>query len=353
MDIHLEKGMHCVDCHFEQDVHGDARLYGEVRAACEIQCVDCHGTITAEATLKTSGPASAEGHDLSQKRTPFGKRLFERLGGKLVQNSMVEQDLQWEIVQTKDTITPGHKHYNEKSALSKTVRMTPDGRFAWGDVPGGDDSQCAHANSNMSCIACHSAWNTSCFGCHLPQKANLKMPSLHYEGDVSRNYVSYNFQTLRDDVYMLARDGTATGNRIGPCRSACAIHVTSYNDKRESIYTQQQTISGDGLSGIAFSTNVPHTVRGGPPHSPELRDPEIHRHLASETKMCTDCHVSVANDNNAWMATLLMQGSNYVNFIGRFCWVAAGEHGFEAVQVTERDEPQAVIGSSLHKLAYP
>ena len=181
----------------------------------------------------------------------------------------------------------------------------------------------------------------------------MKMPSLHNEGDVSRNYVSYNFQTLRDDVYMLARDGTATGNRIGPCRSACAIHVTSYNDNRESIYTQQQTVSGDGLSGIAFSTNVPHTVRGGPPRTPELRDPSVHRHIPSETKMCTDCHLSVENDNNAWMATLLMQGSNYVNFVGRFCWVAAGEHGFEAVEVTERDEPQAVIGSSLHKLAFP
>ena len=22
-DIHLEKGMHCVDCHFRQDAHGD------------------------------------------------------------------------------------------------------------------------------------------------------------------------------------------------------------------------------------------------------------------------------------------------------------------------------------------
>ena len=144
-----------------------------------------------------------------------------------------------------------------------------------------------------------------------------------------------------------------TGNRIGPCRSACAVHVTSYNDKRESIYTQQQTISGDGLSGIAFSTNVPHTVRGGPPRTPELRNPDVHRHIPSETKMCTDCHVSAANDNNAYMATLLMQGSNFVNFMGRFCWVAAGEDGFEGVVVTERDEPQAVIGSTLHKLAYP
>src|SRR5207302_140035 len=25
MDIHLEKGMHCVDCHFSQDVHGNNR----------------------------------------------------------------------------------------------------------------------------------------------------------------------------------------------------------------------------------------------------------------------------------------------------------------------------------------
>ncbi len=356
MDIHLEKGMHCVDCHFQQDVHGNSMLYNEVRAACEIQCIDCHGTIAAEATLKTSGPAAApdgKGTDLAQKRTPFGKRLFERQGSKLIQNSMVEKGLSWEVVQVKATITPGNPHFNEKSALAKTVRFGDDGQFAWGDVPTEGERPCAHANENMSCIACHSAWNTSCFGCHLPQRANMKMPSLHNEGDVSRNYVSYNFQTLRDDVYMLARDGLVTGNRIGPCRSACAVHVTSYNANRESIYTQQQTISGDGLSGIAFSTNVPHTVRGGPPHTAELRHPDVHRGLSSETKMCTDCHVSVANDNNAYLATLLMQGSNFVNFMGRFCWVAAGEHGFEGVVVTERDEPQAVIGSTLHKLAYP
>lgn len=354
MDIHLEKGMHCVDCHFQQDVHGNTMVYNEVRAAGEIQCIDCHGTVTAKTSLRTSGPAAPQGGtDLSQKRTPFGKRLFEQQGDALIQNSMVEKGRSWEVLQVKDTITPGSKHYNEKSALAKTVRFGPDNNFVWGNVPPGGEKDCAHCNKNMSCIACHSSWNTSCFGCHLPQRANLKMPNLHNEGDVSRNYVSYNFQTLRDDVYMLARDGNVTGNRIGPCRSACAVHVTSYNDKRESIYTQQQTISGDGLSGIAFSTNVPHTVRGGPPHTPEMRDINVHRHLPSETKMCTDCHVAAANNNNAFMATLLMQGSNYVNFMGRFCWVAAGEHGFEAVAVSERDEPQAVIGSTLHKLAYP
>ena len=71
---------------------------------------------------------------------------------------------------------------------------------------------------------------------------------------------------------MLARDGNVTGNRIGPARSSCAIHVGSYNANRESIYVQQQTISAEGMSGIAFSTNVPHTVRGGPHVRPTARN---------------------------------------------------------------------------------
>jgi hypothetical protein len=44
-DIHLEKGMHCSDCHLAQDSHGNGQLYGETRNAVEIDCTDCHGTI--------------------------------------------------------------------------------------------------------------------------------------------------------------------------------------------------------------------------------------------------------------------------------------------------------------------
>jgi hypothetical protein len=131
------------------------------------------------------------------------------------------------------------------------------------------------------------------------------------------------------------------------------VHVGSYNQNRESIYVQQQTISGDGMSGIAFSSNVPHTVRGGPAAARNSRDPADFRPGVSETKNCTDCHVSNDNDNNAIMAQLLMQGTNFVNFIGRYCWVGSGEDGLSAVVVTENEEPQAVIGSTLHRLAYP
>src|SRR5438093_7502582 len=111
--------------------------------------------------------------------------------------------------------------------------------------------------------------------------ANRKMRMLHNEGLTTRNWTAYNFQVLRDDAFFLGRDGTVTNNRIAPVRSACAILVSSQNQSRSWLYYMQQTISAEGFSGQAFSTFVPHTVR------------------ATETKQCSDCHVSGAGDNNA------------------------------------------------------
>ena len=331
-DIHLEKGMHCIDCHFAQDSHGDGKLYGETRNAIEVDCVDCHGTIQQRATLKTSGIAApAGGTDLERLRTPWGERRFYWDGDKLFQRSMLEPNQQWEVVQVLDSITPGNPHYNEKSRLAKTIQK--DG-VTWGGA-NDDQSQLAHQNSQMTCYACHSSWAPTCYGCHLPMVANQKMPMLHNEGLTTRNWTSYDFQVLRDDVFSLAIDGTVTGHRVAPVRSACAVLVGSQNNNRDWIYYQQQTVSAEGFSGQAFSTFVPHTVR------------------SKETKGCTDCHVSKAGDNNSWMTQLLLLGTNYMNFMGRYIYVATGKKGFEAIAVTEHDEPPAVIGSDLQKLAYP
>jgi hypothetical protein len=332
-DIHLEKGMHCTDCHFEQDNHGNGKLYGETRNAVEIDCVDCHGTIAKKSTLRSSAAAAlASGTDLSILRTPFGQRRFYWLNGKLYQRSMVDKDREpWEVVQVVDTITPGNSHYSEASRLAKTILK--DGQ-TWG-AANPNDGALAHANSKMTCYTCHSSWTTSCFGCHLPMTANRKAPMLHNEGLTTRNYTSYNFEVLRDDIYMLGVDGTVTKNRIAPTRSTCAVVVSSQNANRDSLYYQQQTISAEGFSGFAFSSYYPHTVR------------------AKETKTCTSCHVSQCGDNNAWMAQLLMQGTNLVNQIGRYVYVAEGSKGFEAVTVAEHDDPPAVFGSDLQQIAYP
>ncbi|HET6199372.1 MAG TPA: hypothetical protein VFD93_03450, partial [Candidatus Acidoferrales bacterium] len=145
-DLHLEKGMQCVDCHFAQDAHGTGKLYNEPRAAIAIHCTDCHGTIRQKATLLTSGPASPEGGiNLAALRTPWGEREFYWQDGKLFQRSMMQRDLQWEVTQVLETITPGNLHYNEKSRLAKTIRT--DGA-TWGDVPA-SDAALAHPGSSM------------------------------------------------------------------------------------------------------------------------------------------------------------------------------------------------------------
>src|SRR5207245_533602 len=269
----------------KQAVRGGGKLYGEPRAAVEIDCIDCHGTVSARASLVTSGPASA-GTDLTSLTTPFGEPRFTSRRGRVMQKSMVTEGVEWEVPQVLDTITPGNPRYREASRLAKTIQR--DGA-TWGDA-GADPKALAHANRNITCYACHSAWTTSCFGCHLSMKANQKKPNLHNEGGESRNWTSYNFQTLRDDIFFLARDGTVTKNRIAPARSSCAVVVSSQNQNREWIYSQQQTTSSAGFSGGAFSTHVPHTVR------------------ATETRTCTDCHAARDGVENAWSAPLLMQG---------------------------------------------
>ena len=107
-----------------------------------------------------------------------------------------------------------------------------------------------------------------------------------------------------------------------PTSTASASTSSSRRSRRAAISSQ------------AFTPHYPHTER------------------KTETKTCTDCHLSKDNDNNAIMAQLLLHGTNFVNFVGFNAWVG-GDGEISGVQVTEWDEPQAVIGSYLHRYAYP
>ncbi len=369
-DVHLAHGMQCADCHFNVDVHGNGMLYGEPRNATTITCIDCHGTIDQRPTLITSGNAG-QIDLLNNSNTPFGPR-FSWEGSTLWQQSTMSPDVRWEIPQTIDTIDPLSPRYNPKSAYAKTLQR--DGK-TWGgtvanaaspsnrltalssqsDSDEREDSgrltalsnqageaqqdrpvHLAHDNSAMDCQICHTSWATSCFGCHLPMKANQRVPQNKFEGVTDRNYTTYNPQVVRDDVFMLGIDGTVKKNRMAVIRSSSAVVVSSQNANREWVYSQQQTFSAEGYSGQAFNPHFPHTTSS-----------------VGTTKNCTDCHLSEQNDNNAWMTQLLGFGTGTVNFFGRYAYVGEGRHGFHAVVWTEPDEPQAVIGSHLHKIAYP
>ena len=333
--IHLDKGMHCVDCHFSQDVHGNGHIYGEVAAAIEIDCSDCHGTVDRYPTLFTSGPAAPRaGTDLGLLRVPDGRKRFEWVGGKLYQRSALDPGREWEMPLVKDSMNPKHKRYNKKAERAKLMSKGGSDAYgmSWGSGVKVQDR--AHGDDKMTCYSCHLSWTTSCSGCHLPIEANWKSERNHYEGGETRNYATYNPQVVRDDIFQLGIHSSVKGNKIAPIRSSSALVLSSTNANRERIYIQQAPVSSSGFSSQAFAPHYPHTER------------------KTETKTCSDCHVAEKNDNNAIMAQLLLHGTNFVNFIGFNAWVGEERH-IEAVQVTEWEEPQAVIGSYLHKYAYP
>ncbi|MEY2884249.1 MAG: hypothetical protein RL490_1973, partial [Pseudomonadota bacterium] len=303
MSVHAEVGMQCADCHFAQDGHGNGFIHGEVANAVEIGCKDCHGTADALPTLKTSNVAAQPaGMDLTLLRNPDGRPRFEwqdRDGRRvLIQRSVSNPKLEWRIHLTRDSVTRGHPDFNAKAARAKLISKRDYYSFG----PGVKAQDRAHGDDNMTCYSCHLSWTTSCGGCHLPIEANWKTVTHKYEDQETRNFATYNPQVARDDMFQLGRHQTTKGAIIAPVRSSSALMLSSVNINRERIYVQQPPISSAGYSSQAFAPHFPHTVR------------------RSETKQCSDCHLSAADDNNAIMAQLNLLGTNFVNFVGLNVW---------------------------------
>ncbi len=47
LDVHFQKGMECMDCHTEREIHGDGTIYNSMKSpgAMEIECKRCHERI--------------------------------------------------------------------------------------------------------------------------------------------------------------------------------------------------------------------------------------------------------------------------------------------------------------------
>ncbi len=276
-DIHLEKGMQCVDCHFQQDSHGNGNLYGETRNAVEIDCIDCHGTIEQTGHAEDLRPRCARPAARNLQidcDTPLGDRRFYWKDGRLY------PALHAGPGQGVGSGAGARHHHARQSHTTTKSRAWPrpsSATAAPGAMPAPTGEQLAHSNSSMTCYTCHTSWMPTCFGCHLAMTANQRMPMLHNEG----------LHDAQLDLLQLpgaARRRLHAGHRrhrhqaiaSRPCAPPAPCWSARRTPNREWIYYQQQTISAEGYSGQAFSTFVPHTVR------------------ASETKTCTDCHVSAA-----------------------------------------------------------
>src|SRR5262249_11262089 len=198
----------------------------------------------------------------------------------LYQRSALNPGMEWRMSLVKDTVDPGSPFYNPKAARAKLMSKDVHS-LKWG--PGVATENRAHNDTEMLCFTCHLSWTTSCAGCHLPIQANRKTERHHYEGGETRNFATYNPQVARDDMFQLGRHMTTKNHKVAPIRSTSALILSSKNINRDIIYLQQAPVAASGYSSQAFAPHFPHTER------------------KTETKTCTDCHLSSANDNNAIM----------------------------------------------------
>jgi hypothetical protein len=328
-DIHLEKGMQCVDCHGAQDGHGggDAKIYTQMRDIIAIRCWDCHGTPSKRATGKTSGLTTEV--DLTKETTPFGKPWMEIKGGKVIQHSKMKDGLSWEVKQVIDSIDPAHPAYNAKAA--KAMGLRKDGSVG----PVASEDNLAHKTNVMECSSCHASWNSGCYGCHLAVRVNTKTKEIHVANDPTRAYTDYFPQLLKAENNMMGISGSRQGNKVSPFRPANPVFITLAERNRNTAVHEQPTISSPGFSGFAYTPNPPHTIRN------------------KESRDCEDCHVSKSGDNNAWLSGVLGMGANGANMMGDFVYVAQGGSGLQGIRVAEGYEPRPVIGSWLHQQSYP
>jgi hypothetical protein len=125
-DVHYERGMGCIDCHTEREVHGDGQVYRKRHYEVEIRCETCHGTPDKVATGITAQGRRLRNVFMPPAPNPSGLvTLVSKLTGK---THVVPQ------LATLAKQPPGH----EPAHLKKT-----------------------------ECFTCHTAWAPTCYGCHI------------------------------------------------------------------------------------------------------------------------------------------------------------------------------------------
>ena len=267
MDIHAEKGLQCADCHFAQDSHGNGLIYTEVANAVEIGCKDCHGTADAYPSLRTSGPAAPpKGTDLSLLRNPDGRRRFEWTYGDdgrqvLIQRSIVDPELEWQVSLTRDSVDPQSREFTAPARaklMSKQGAETGLVEFGTGIAP-----KTVHGTGLR--FTCH-VMDHQPGGCHAIE-ANWKTKSHHYGTEetprpTSRRGARQMFRSAVTRPQGKSGRPDLLDQRAGAVRPTSTANGSTRNCR-----------CSEPCSSQAFVPHFPHTVR------------------LTETKTC-DCHLS-------------------------------------------------------------
>jgi len=355
MDVHFERGMHCIDCHFLQDVHGDGHVYSTNWDAIEIECEDCHGTNDARATLVTSGPNG--GNDLTRAVNDDHQPFFERNGSTYLQRSRVTPGVFWTIPQTTDS----QSTYAREAHSPQHIAGLDANLRGLGSEFAGMQGASKLTTAKLDCHTCHSSWVHNCMGCHVdlnlgdPQRkkvdgaGNIVQSAGENETWLSNsnNPAHVNFQLLGQlrSPFVLGVGSKAEAGRLMPYRSSMQVHLnvtgadghTAFNDL---TFTTFQNVDGNSgrmnvaTSGVALNQTMPHTVR------------------PKEARGCEVCHALVDAQGRVRNEHVLAQtyglGTGSYPFVGDWA-LAAGTGGIELVEHKQEKELAANVAGKSNR----
>jgi len=235
MDVHAAAGMHCIDCHTNNGIHGDGNIFGHMDQATKVECRTCHG-------LPNEAPS-----------------LIDNDGIPLTN---VLQSLDDYVLTSK---VDGEQHIIPTA--QDVVQSNPRAACAMNDNH-------LKANGGLECYSCHTSWIPNCFGCHF-ERDETKFGLNYVTGKFELGKVTTNnkiFESLRHFSF-----GLNSENRIAPYIVAChpIADVTAADGSKKLDF--KMPITSNGLSGLGHNPVQPHTVRG-----------------AGEVRDCAECHRSPA-----------------------------------------------------------
>ena len=229
----------------------------------------------------------------------------------------------------------GGRRRGSSSSARDGPRRSGATKSRLGERPVPTDAELAHDSTELDCYTLP----------HLVGGELLRVPSEHegqraarrapLRGRQQRNWTSYSFQTIRDDVFMLGHDGDVCADKIVPVRSACAVTVGSQNQQPRG----RLLAAADRLGRRLLGDGVQPALRA---HGPLDRDQRLLELSPLDRRRQRrargpGAHARDARGRTSSGAT---SGSAKAARLRR-----RGRH--------RGGEPQSVIGSKLHELAWP
>ncbi len=221
-DIHYERGMACVDCHSQLEVHGDGKSYDLANQAVMVRCQDCHGTPTSQPKTKKvrkGDPAIKIAKSNPNYSVEAGDEVLVTTGGGLLAN--VQKVGKKLVLTSKIT---GKKH--EISLLANLPKQPTNHQIV------------AHID-NMECHSCHARFVAQDYGLHLIREDYVGYSKWKRWRETDPNTMFILFSNLGSDV----------GDKVGKPN----VNVWGMKPENPSPPESMDWLTGEKTLGVWWS----------------------------------------------------------------------------------------------------